>query len=797
MNPSRYLSSRSLLKSFSPRLRSFSTSSRHWQQVANASAQRPVIPKNPKNTALHYENDPDSPINNDNDLIRKVFDDDVFWKNYNRQQDGGAISKNLPFLNKFNKQTGLFQNPYLTTPAGLKQFSKDSLKKAKELVHKMTTDQSPEALRAYITNLDRLSDVLCRVIDLAEFVRVVHPKRAFIAAAQECHEEMFEFMNILNTDVNLYLILKKVLQDQEISKHLSHEEITVGNILLADFEKSGINMDPQSRNDFIEYSQQIAVCGQHFTNGLGDSNFDYIEIPIEKLKGLDPSILSHLTTDLRRTNYKIPAWGYLPHAVMRFCKDEDVRRKIWVALHSTTSEQVELLETMLKYRAVLAHIMGKPNFAAYQLDEKMAKSPEHVMNFLNKLAAETKPLAINELRILSNLKQKENNDIKKLSDDEVAEYLKPWDRDYYSQKYTTSQRSSTSEQISSYFSLGVVLQGLSNLFNSIYGIQLIPSRVQNGETWSDDVRRLDVMSEEEGLIGVVYCDLFQRNGKTSNPAHFTVCCSRKIYSDENSEELKLVQTGKSSITGEEFQLPVISLVCNFDKNPSIGKCLLSLNDVETIFHEMGHAMHSMLGRTTLHNISGTRCATDFVELPSVLMEHFAKDSRVLKTFARHYLTDEPIPINLLETFQLENNFLKHTESYSQIKMALLDQSLHSNIVLTPSFKSTEVYHSLESNLQILADKESNWQGKFGHLFGYGASYYSYLLDRAIASKVWLHLFSENPLDRLKGEKFKNEVLKWGGSKNPWLCVADALDMPEISKGDSKAIELIGETELQN
>ncbi|CCH41139.1 mitochondrial intermediate peptidase [Wickerhamomyces ciferrii] len=795
MNFTRLLRSSSVLKGSSVRLRTFATSKPYLNQATSAAERKSIIPNHSSNTSLNYEIDPESPINNNNDLIQKVFDDDLFWNKFNKQ-DKATVGANIPFLNRFSKNSGLFQNPYLTSPSGLKEFSKDSLIKAKELVYKMTNDQSPEALRNYITNLDRLSDVLCRVIDLAEFIRVVHPKKAFINAAQEAHEEMFEFMNVLNTDVDLYLILKKVLTDESIVKHLSHEEVQVGQILLADFEKSGINMDPDTRNDFIEYSQQIAIYGQHFTNGLGETDKDYIEIPTEKLSGLDKTITSHLTTDLRRTNYKVPSWGYLPHVILRYCKDEDVRKKIWVELHSTTTNQVQLLETMLKYRGVLARIMHKPNFSAYQLDEKMAKSPEHVMNFLNKLAEETKPHAIQELRLLSNLKQKELGDTRSLTNTEVADYLKPWDRDYYSHLYSTNQRSSASEQISSYFSLGVVLQGLSNLFNSIYGIQLIPSQVQSGEIWSDDVRRLNVIDSKEGLVGIVYCDLFQRKGKTPNPAHFTVCCSRKIYSDEDAEDLKLVQTGKSKITGEEFQLPVISLVCNFEKNPSIGRCLLSLNDVETIFHEMGHAMHSMLGRTSLHNISGTRCATDFVELPSVLMEHFAKDPRVIQTFSRHYLTDEPIPLQLLETFQNENNYLKHTESYSQIKMALLDQYLHSNVVLSKTFNSTDIYHELEQELQILADPESNWQGRFGHLFGYGASYYSYLLDRAIASKVWLHLFASNPLDRTKGEKFKNAVLKWGGARNPWVCVADALNMPEVSSGDAKAMELIGETELK-
>lgn len=739
---------------------------------------------------LSVDNPLHPPINYDNELIRKIFDDDTFWQNFNKNE------QNIGILNRLTKETGLFKNPYLTSPSGFKSFTKDSLARAQSIVDEMISDQSDEGLKHYITNLDRLSDVLCRVIDLAEFIRVAHPSKSFINAAQESHEEMFEFMNVLNTNVELYNILKKVLETENIRNQLSSEEIQVGQILLADFEKSGINMDPETRNDFINFSQQIAVYGQHFTNGLCEAKQEYVAIPAADLKDLDKQLLTQISMDITRSNYKVPTGGYIPYAILRSAKNEAVRKKIWIQIHSTSDQQVQLLETMLKYRGILAHILGKSSYAEYILDEKMAKKPEYVMNFLSRLAEETKIHAINELRILADLKQKElKQEGRQLSDEEVVEFLKPWDRDYYSNMYATTRRSSNNEQISSFFSLGIVMQGLSNLFNKIYGIQLIPSQVKNGETWNADVRRLDVVSETEGIIGVVYCDLFQRQGKTPNPAHFTVCCSRKIYPDETEEELKLIQIGESATTKEKFQLPVISLVCNFDKYKNVGKCLLSLNDVETIFHEMGHAMHSMLGRTSLHNISGTRCATDFVELPSVLMEHFAKDPRVIQTFARHYLTDEPIPLQLLESYQKEQDFLKNTESYAQIKMALLDQLLHSDVVLNKNFDSTILYHGLENKLRIFSDLESNWQGKFGHLFGYGASYYSYLLDRAIASKVWEHLFAKNPLDRAKGEKFRNAVLKWGGSKNPWLCVSDALDQPQIAKGDSQAMALIGETEL--
>ncbi|KAH3672208.1 hypothetical protein WICPIJ_010099 [Wickerhamomyces pijperi] len=736
-----------------------------------------------------HELDTESPLIYENELIRKVFDDETYWGNFSRDPNSA-----IQFLKNFNKETGLFLNPYLTSPSGLRSFSKDSLAKAQTLTNQIVHDRSEQGLLNYITNLDRLSDILCRVIDLAEFVRISHPNKSFLKAAQQCHEEMFEFMNVLNTNVDLYLNLKHVLTDPKIFSRLSEEEIKVGNILLSDFEKSGINMNDETRNDFIALSQEISVVSQRFTSGVGEPAISEIVLSKEELSGVDQSVLSSLK-QVSRGLYAVPAYGHLPYQLLLVCSNEQTRKSLWALVHSTHSKQVEDLDYLLKLRYALANLLGKPSYAAYQLDEKMAKNPENVKEFLLRLQTQIKPHAIKELRSLAELKQKEIGDTTELTDEQVADFLKPWDRDYYSNIYSTMKRRSNSQQISSYFSLGVVMQGLSNLFSKIYGIQLIPTRSLNGETWNDDVRKLQVVSETEGLVGVVYCDLFQRSGKTPNPAHFTICCSKKIYPEEdNPVDLKLIQT-RVAENGEKFQLPVISLVCNFEKNQNIGRCLLTLNEVETLFHEMGHAMHSMLGRTALHNVSGTRCVTDFVELPSILMEHFANDPRVIQTFARHYLTDEPIPLALLENFQKENNLLKFNESYSQIKMSLLDQALHSEYVGSPDFNSTDVYHHEEKKSQLFSDGISNWQGKFGHLSGYGASYYSYILDRAIASKVWTSLFEKDPLNRVNGEFYKESILKWGGSRDSWECVADALKLPQLKKGDENAMDIIGETEI--
>lgn len=748
------------------------------------------------------------PISSENQVqsLQRTFDDIDYWheankKNYELANAKGKFLSNLGLGGSQQSKTGLFKNPYLTNPEGLRKFSRQSLNQAYELLQDMKNDGTPEGLRNYILKLDQLSDTLCRVIDLCEFIRSSHPDSEFVEAAQVCHEEMFEFMNVLNTDVDLCDKLKFVLSTPEINSKLSSEEVKVGKLLLEDFEKSGIYMNPEIREQFISLSQEISLVGQEFISNTDYVPTNYIKINRQRMdkSGINKLILNQLQQDLKGENYKLPTHGYIAYSILKACPDEEIRRQLWTAMHSCVDKQLVRLNQLIRLRAVLAFLMGKQSYAEYQLEGKMAKSPQQVKDFITSLVKATLPKTAEELKFISDLKCKHLNiPSQGTVNGANLEIVRPWDRDYYHTLYKMQQRRipTDDQQIALYFTLGNVMKGLSDLFQKIYGIHLQPVVAETGETWSPDVRRLNVVSENEGVIGVVYCDLFERAGKTSNPSHFTVCCSRQIYPKENDPTT--VQTG-TNIDGTNFQLPVISLVCNFASSVvSFGQslCLLHISEIETLFHEMGHAMHSMLGRTRLQNMSGTRCATDFVELPSILMEHFARDKRVLKQIGKHFNTKQPIPDDLLESYLEEARFLQHCETFSQAKMAMLDQKLHDKEIIRnlDSLDVVALYQKLEKDLRVLADDQSTWCGRFGHLFGYGATYYSYLFDRAIAAKVWEALFRENPYSRAGGQKFKEFVLKWGGAKDPWQCIADVLGQPQLANGGSNAMKFFGESQ---
>lgn len=729
-------------------------------------------------------------------LIRAVFDNRDVWNDFSQRSVARPSRKRTitGFMNYLTSEsdyeTGLFMNDFLKTPAGFQRYTAASIEEAGRLINELLLSrEDPQKLKRAITTFDRLSDVLCQVIDLAEFIRAAHPEEHFVAAAQEAHEQMYEYMNVLNTSVELYDVLDRVFKDKNIVKQLSHEEKVVGRLLLEDFKKSGVTLDDAGRESFVSLTTKISLLGRDFISSTHPKQ-DYIALSQSEAQGMDPTLAQQLTQG--NTVY-VPTGGVPGQLALRGMKNEKSRKLLWSKMRESSDKSIESLEELLVSRLDLARLMGKESYADYLLSDKMAGNPENVMRFLNGLLDKTLPAAKKELGVLEQIKKQATGNPK--------DVLQAWDKSFYATQllYQKRNKTKTPHMLSEYFSVGTVVQGLSRIFDKIYGIRFVPTETKTGETWHHDVRRLDVVSETEGLIGVMYADLFSRAGKSPNPAHFTVRCSREITKEEQVQMAQDATHPLSSVptlhvANKTFQIPTIALICDFTTPHDTYPSLLSYQEVETLFHEMGHAIHSMLGRTSLHNVCGTRCATDFVELPSVFMENFASNPESLKLFARHYSTDAPLPYAQLQRHLLEQSYFKDVEQHTQIKMAMLDQVLHGNIEKNISkgrFNSQMLYDKVEKDRPLFPHSPSSWHGSFGHLFGYGASYYCYLLDRQMSDIVWKKLFSQDPLSRDAGTRMKDEILRWGGSRDPWECIGGVLEDDELARGGSQAMEKVG------
>ncbi|KAK7058376.1 Mitochondrial intermediate peptidase [Paramarasmius palmivorus] len=694
--------------------------------------------------------------------------------------------------------TGLFGHTNLTSPQALVSLANATLIRAQALTERiLRASESRDELKKVVKNLDRLSDLLCGVIDLSELVRNAHPDRQWVEAANHAYEVLCEFMNVLNTHVGLYEVLKKVLSDPEIKQTLGPEALQTALIFWTDFEKSAINLPPAQREHFVRLSSDILVLGRHFLHEASSPRPPVAIKPTELVGLKDQGMGVRLQLQARFTQRDLMVYpGSLQaQMIMRSAPSEEPRRKLYIGAHSSTKEQLEILETLLRKRAELAQLVGRRSYADLTLDTKMAKSPENVVSFLDALMDHQRPAAKSALHALSLRKQSHLNL-------PTTPTIQAWDRDFYCPPEPPVPPIPLPP-----LTVGTVFMALSRLFKHLYGISLRPVVPESGEVWHSDVCKLEVVDEDKGIVGWIYADLFARRGKASGAAHYTVRCSRRTDDDDESGDLPLEDpesirdsvhfeaTKRHRIPGADgvYQLPLVVLLCEFTR-PSVNKgpTVLEWHEVSTLFHEMGHAMHSMIGRTDYQNVSGTRCATDFVELPSILMEHFLSSPTVLSLFSPETVTPATSVNNHIDPCH-------SIDTFQQIILAALDQIYHSSSdILSPSFDSTKTYEALLLEKGIIPPVPgTSYQTQFGHLFGYGATYYSYLLDRAIASRVWKDVFSGDPLGRVEGERYKHEVLRWGGGRDPWEMVSALLRMPQLESGDREAMGVVGRWRIED
>ncbi|KAK9436285.1 Mitochondrial intermediate peptidase [Metarhizium brunneum] len=753
---------------------------RRWETTAAAEATRSSAPSDHHVSSRH-----------DDAVLRDLFD---------------APSGGLSFPSfSLKKSQGLFKNRYLTSPDGFFVFAQKNLEKATRLVQRVLSASTTEDYQGVVKDLDRLSDLLCRVLDMSDFVRMTHPDVRFQQAAAGAWSMVYQYMNQLNTMTGLNDQLGKALSCPEVTSAWSDEEKTVAELLKLDFMKSAVNLPKRARDRFVELSSRISDVGSAFVQGM-EPEIKEVMLPSHRFYGLYPGLAATLKI---RSQISIATTGPESAAALQSVYDEETRKEIYLAQRTASHSTIERLESMLKLRAELAELAGFESHGHMALkDRMMAKSPASVMKFLLALRNHNAPIVQQELLELTEKKRE------RLAMPEVD--LQAWDRDFYMEKVRAEMRSRVrhEDQLTAFFSVGTVMQGLSRLFDRLYGVRFVPREALPGEVWHPDVKRLDVMSDDGEQLAVLYCDLFYRPQKSPNPAHFTVRCSREILADELNEATEdmvsatpIFDTPESAANdgmetsqrdGKLNQLPTIALVCDFPKNNSAREpAFLSYYSVETLFHEMGHAIHSILARTSFQNVSGTRCATDFAELPSTLMEHFAADPTVLSLFARHWKTDRPLSYDLVqERITLSKRF-EGIDTEHQIILAMLDQAYHSPQVKSLSFDSTRIFHEIQHTFAH-GPKDppgTSWQGFFGHLHSYGSTYYSYLFDRVLAERVWRVVFKggddQAAISRENGERLKQKLLKWGGGRDPWRCLSDTLNDERLAAGDEESMALVG------
>uniref|UniRef100_A0A3B5R269 Mitochondrial intermediate peptidase n=1 Tax=Xiphophorus maculatus TaxID=8083 RepID=A0A3B5R269_XIPMA len=492
------------------------------------------------------------------------------------------------------EKNGLFGVPELSCPEGFQAATQTALKNTELLLHRACScSPGVETVECF----DQLSDGLCKVADLADFIKVAHPDPAYREAAEKTCIDIGTVVEKLNTNVELCKSLKNLLDNAKVVAELDPDTKRVAELFMFDFEISGIHLDDKLRKEAVALHVKLLDLSNEFLIGS--------HVPNRIAKSAIPK---HLQVLFASDGSFIQIGGL--HAD----SPDDLLREIAYRIYLyPNADLMECLEELLKCRYKLAKLVGYDSYGHRALKGTMAKNPETVMSFLQLLTDKLSQRTAKDFQMMRDMKKKLNP--------RNAE-LMPWDHPFLSGVLRAERYNIEPSLYSPYLSLGACMEGLNNLFSQLYGVSLMSEHPGPGEVWSEDVRKLAVVHETEGLLGYIYCDFFHRRDKPHQDCHFTI------------------RGGRWCQETDQYQLPVVVLMLSLPHPTKSAPTLLTPGMMENLFHEMGHAMHSMLGRTRYQHVTGTRCATDFAEVPSILMEYFATDYRVISQFARHFETGQ-------------------------------------------------------------------------------------------------------------------------------------------------------------
>jgi len=467
-----------------------------------------------------------------------------------------------------------------------------------------------------------------------------------------------------------------------------------------------------------------------------------------ELSGLPQSVLDMAAqqaadSDQKGWLFTLQIPSYL--AVMQHADNAALRQQMYEAYSTRASElsndgefdNSPLVDEILLLKDEKAKLLGYEHYAAYSLVKKMAKSSDHVIDFLQDLVKYAKPVAEKELSELQSFAMQSGH----------QGALNAWDTGYYSEKLREERYAFNDEQVKPYFPAPHVFNGMFDVVQRLFGIRLTDNI--DMQVWHEDVRCFNVFNAQDVLIGQLYADLYVRKHKRGG-AWMDTCIHRRIK-------------------GEQTQLPVAFLTCNF--TPPIGNdpALLTHNEVETLFHEFGHTLHHLLTQIDEMSVAGINgVAWDAVELPSQFLENWCWHEESLNLIAQHYQNQESLPSELLQKMRAAKNFQSGMQTLRQVEFAFFDMQLHAGYQKDQDNNVQHVLDTVREQVAVLTPPSSNrFQNSFSHIFagGYSAGYYSYKWSEVLSADAFSRFEEEGIFNPQTGADFLTAILQRGGSED--------------------------------
>jgi thimet oligopeptidase len=508
---------------------------------------------------------------------------------------------------------------------------------------------------------------------------------------------------------------------------------------MRDYRRAGLDLPKPQRDEVEKMRKDLTRLTTDFESNVTKAQ-KAVKFTKAELEGVPESFLAQTKTGA--DEYTVMAnitWHYI--SVMDNAKREETRKKLLIEHDNLArAANIPLLEKILPLRDDIARKLGYKTWADYQIEVKMAGTAASAIDFLEKLKTGLQPKFDAELAEFRRLKIKETGD--------ANAQICVWDWRYFSNQLKKEKYNVDAEQLRVYFPYQRVLDGMFTIYQTLFGLKF--ERVEPPYKWIGDLQLYAVADAKTGEpLGLFYLDMFPREGKYNHFAHF-----------------RLIE-GKV-MTGGKYQRPTVALICNFPSPTKDKPSLLSHSDVETIFHEFGHAMHSMMTRAKYGRFSGTSVPGDFVEAPSQMLENWVWDKKVLDSFAADYRDPaKKIPADILAKLKEAKLATEGTRYRRQLSFALMDLTLHTQIHDSNAAEALPLSNKILSEVFLPMAPDTAFVAYFGHLMGYDAGYYGYAWADAIAADM-ATVFEQAPngyYDQAAGRRLRVEIYEPGNSRD--------------------------------
>ena len=565
------------------------------------------------------------------------------------------------------------------------------------------------------------------------------------AEAQRISPLLTDYGNDIRLNEALFKRVKTVY-DQRETLSLTAEQQTLLEKTYKSFTRNGANLSLNDKESLRKIDKELATLKLKFSkNVLAETqHYQWVITDKEQLSGLPDFVLDMLAQEAQKCHTQgwvitldMPVYT----AVMKYADNRDLRQKLFTDYHSRCAgnspynNEANVLR-IAELRQARASLLGYPSYADFALEERMAETPEKVMNFLNELLSKAKPQALKELEQLKTFSG-------------LADFQQ-WDFAYYAEKLKQERYQIDDSLLKPYLSLEKAVEGMFAVAHKLYGLRF--TLTEEIEKYHPEVQTYKVTDEDGNYLALFYTDFFPRAGKR-NGAWMT--SYKEQYIDKQGKDSR----------------PHISIVCNFTRPTDTAPSLLTFNELTTLFHEFGHALHGMLSKVTYPSLSGTNVARDFVELPSQLMENWCYEEETLLLFATHYQTGAPLPIEWVQKIKEASAFMEGILSVRQLNFGFLDMAWHTY----PHLERLENVHLFEQE----ATKETQLyppidvmciSPAFSHIFsgGYAAGYYSYKWSEVLDADAFEAFKEVGIFNAEVATRFRKEVLEKGSSEKESL-----------------------------